>query len=323
MTDARPCPGHDCGTALPPGRTLCTRCVQRAERILGDLVAETEQLELTITRQDQMSRRRAHRKKGDDMPLPVNLKASEQGDSALSLLFEWADHVAAAHGVRGMPIRTTGVGRRVELVTRAVGILLRPDHLAWMGRDEQGPDCASAVWWVRRNLRRITDLPMERIPAGPCRAVVPVAVEVNGDGAIRVKLTKSRCELELWAAWGADVITCDGYGDPEQADLPARQRRGCGAMHTPANRDQFLRDAVADQLLPLRLMWDALPRLVPESYVSWETAKKWTQSQNGNAPRLFPRGINSRGVKLYLGADVLALAKPAKRGRRRQRRRSA
>ena len=304
MSD-RTCPGYGCSSPLD-NEYLCRRCQHRAERILGDLPALTRELRTTVTRQDRVATGR--RGMGAEQPLPVNVSASDRGRQVLELLFEWADFVAAAYGVKGLPVFARHIPLEA-LVPQAVSVLLARSD--WLRFNEQGPDLASAVWSVQQGLRRIVDCAEERLYAGPCYA------ELDGTG---------KCGLSLYRRWGADVIVCDGY----RPDTPG-PFQGCGASHAAVDRHAFLVASVEEHVLPLKLVWESLYVLVPGCDVPWRTALQWTKerrTRDATGPRvrirvtpplLTPAAVDWRGRPLYRGEDILRLAqdKKPRRGRRR------
>lgn len=326
MTEPRACPGYDCQSTLRESEFLCRRCVRRAERVIGDLTAEAHELDTTITRQAKIGG--GHKRmKGDEAPLPWNENAASKGDDALALLYEWADHIAQWFGEPGLPVRTTNpAGGREPLVRLASAILLR--HIDWLGPNEQSADLAHAMWVTRSRVRSLTDRPLERVWAGPCHALQPATVTEH-DGLITVSLKKSRCQLDLYRAWGAETLICDGHNDPD--DDP-----GCGAVHAiDDRRKRWMLAAVDEHLVPLKDVWENLPLMLPAdvSVPPWDTVRKWTQWReikdsegkvtNRIRPRLHPRTVTTRGVKLYRGRDILELVadEQPRAGRRRRTRR--
>lgn len=320
MTEPRNCPGyHPNGDKPIRDGYLCRGCQTRAERALGDLPALTRELETTVTRQDRVASA-GKRAEGHARPLVVNLDADRRGRTILELLFEWADYVAAWHHRTGLPVfsRDTPL---TTLVPRAVAMLL--EHPDWMRHNEQGPVLAEAAHNIRRDLRRLVDQPPARLLAGPCRADLGYPPELN-----------YRCELTLYRKWGSETITCDGH---RPDSTPGQWTpSGCGAVHTDTDRDTFLVDSVEERLLPLRMLWEALHRLVPGSTLDWKTVQRWTRERREpipakpgerqrytvTPPRLTPAGLDLDGNPLYRGSDVLRLARDdqPRRGRRRIRR---
>lgn len=335
MTDQRTCPGsHSIAHPAPALRNdehLCRGCVRHTERILGDLVALTRDVETTVTRQDRVGTRNGARAIGHDRPLPVNVHTSDKARKSLALLFEWADFVAERNSVRGLPsfARTIPLG---TLVPRAVAILLH--YSDWMRLDQQGPDCANAIRSVRRDLRALVDAPPERLYAGPCEA------DLGYD-----KTLGYRCSGQLFRRWGSEEITCDGYR-PDR--LIGEHRFGCGTVHATAERRTWMRAEVEERLLPLRVLWEDLYELVPGCELDWKTVRQWTQERRQRVAKRDTNGlerVDSRGkpmvtvivtpprlepqawdcdVPLYRGSDVLKLAEDGglRRGRRRRTRRS-
>lgn len=314
--ETRICPGHDCGASLRDGY-LCRSCQRRAERILSDLPALARELEVTVTRQDRISRP-GKRGKGAAQPSVVNFTAEQRGRRESELLFEWTDFVAAWYGTKGLPLfaRHVPLG---QLIPASVSLLLgRSD---WMRSHEQGPELASAIWYVRSGLSRIVDCREERLYAGPCHA------DLGYDQPYL-------CQFGLYRKWGAEDIVCDGHR-PGVPGLSA----GCGTIHPAAERHAFLVASVEEQLLPLKLVWESLYVLIPGCEVAWKTAQQWTKPRHERLtvatkvggervrirttpPRLTEASVDWRGQPLYRGDDILRLAqdKRPRRGRRRVQR---
>lgn len=318
-TDATRDTCHGCGANLQAA-VLCNRCVRITERRLGDLPALVEQLELTVSRQSRGGGRGGgHRKKGDEQPLPFNLAAS--GKRALiALLEEWADVIAQGAGIPGLPLRPA-VTSDTDRVRVAVGRMLTRQSLNWLRTGNQAAGAFDAIWSIRDQLRSAIDRRPERLYAGPCNAQLSVTVDVDEHGAIEILEKPSRCTFGLYRKWGEDVITCDGYDPTSRIQLPL----GCGATHTVDERRDFLLASVEDHLLPLRVVWESLYVLLPDSDVTWETARKWPRRQRNVPPRLTARTLTDHGVELFRGGDILDLARDEapRVGRRRQRTRRA
>lgn len=342
-TTTRTCPGqHSTERPAPALRNdeyLCSGCVHRAERVLGDLPALAHDLEVTVSRQARTYRAAPRGGVPDEdwrrtdqalapRPLPVDVATSERARTVCALLFEWADYIATWHRMKGMPV-FAAYRPLTELVPQAVAILLSKTD--WMRSNEQGPDLATAMHCVRRDLRNLIDTRPERLYAGPCHADLGYDPELG-----------YRCELPIYREWGHDEITCDGH---QQQPRPGRwYSTGCGSVHATSTRRDWLRAEIEERLLPLRLVWEDLHELVPGSQLEWKTVKQWTEERrtrvpqrdktgrpildqtgrekvriNVTPPRLEPQAW-SGATPLFRGADILRLAedKPARRGRRRR-----
>lgn len=323
MSD-RTCPGHGCDRPLRD-EYLCRGCQRKAERVLGDLVALTRELETTVSRQDKIAMP-GKRGKGHEQPSPANVTAAQRGRTILGLLFEWADFVAERHNMIGLPVfaayRPLG-----ELVPTAVAILL--SKAEWMRHDEQGPALVEAIHQVRHQLRRLVDQPPTRLYAGPCRADLGYDTEL---GYV--------CQLPLYRKWGSDEITCDGHLPQQDPGQP--RPTGCGHTHPAADRRDFMVASVEENLLPLRLLWESLYVLLPEAgQLDWLTVQQWTRERRQRSvigttstgrdkvritvtpARLEPAGTDLNGRPLYRGKDVLRLARDGERRRGRRRLRPA
>lgn len=312
------CPA--CGR--PTGDVLCSSCVRRTERYLRDIPKLANDLELTITRQAVGGGFGGKRKKGDEQPLPYNDHASRKQRDVVALLVEWCDHIAADNNVRTLPIMPT-VDEYRRRAGAACAIILQ--HIRWFRVHTDAPDAASAMEWVRDQLRVAVDRPPERVWAGPCMAPIPLSVHED-DGVITVALKASTCDLDLYRKWGQDIIVCDGHNDPDESN-------GCLAQHPASERAEFLVEHVTEQLLPLRLVWESLYVLLPKCPVAWETARKWPRPRriedaDGKItvvpPRLVSRAVSAKThAQLFRGGDILDLARDETKraGRKRTRHR--
>jgi hypothetical protein len=99
------------------------------------------------------------------------------------------------------------------------------------------------------------------------------------------------------------TVTCNGYRSNDPAD------RGCGAVHTLADRYEWLLDSVEDALLPLATWQAALPKLFPG--LAWPNRSTWWRWVFGEEPkrRLFAKSLDRSGVELFRGGDIVELVR--------------
>ena len=132
--------------------------------------------------------------------------------------------------------------------------------------------------------------------AGPCRSVTVVAdVVCDLSGMISLDLGVEKiCHATLWTRLDSRYVVC----------------RECQVRHPVAERRTWLVTQVADALVPLNMLVDALPTLIGVT-VSRDTARKWVARG-----RLQPRGLSVGGVDLFRGADVMELARSSQARRK-------
>lgn len=288
MTDVR-CKVCDAPTG--DDAWLCRGDTSHLEVVLAELPTLLDELSVTLTRQDHISRvsssgRRAAPERPDDRPedephlgvkeqgSPMHLGAAAAFDDADDTLGTWACHIAEH---RAVPLDLPA-GR--SQAARCALWLLR--HVASLRLDEAVGELYDEVTYVHGQVERVINRPADRIYAGPCHADV-----VKGqDDTLRVE----RCELDLYARWGADTITCDGWN--------ADDGQGCRTVHTAADRHGFQLDAVEGALLPLALLRAAVPRMMGREKPDRRTVDSWVR--RGLLPQV---GLDRHGDGLFRGSD--------------------
>jgi hypothetical protein len=165
--------------------------------------------------------------------------------------------------------------------------------------DEAAGDMHGEIVRLRDQLRRFVDRSPAPLFAGPCHAPLPAG----------------RCQRDLYAwinPFAIDprdqserpTVTCNGYGSRAEGD------RGCGAVHTLADRYEWLLASVDDALLPLVVWQQALPKLFPGlAWPNRTTWWRWTQHEDPSKRRLLPKSIDREGLELFRGGDIVDLVR--------------
>jgi transcription elongation factor Elf1 len=139
-------------------------------------------------------------------------------------------------------------------------------------------------------MRRRIDLPPTYFYCGPCNGRT-VSMQLTADnGMLTYEAETEKCTGSLYALLTSKTVSC----------------RNCGTIYDVATRRQWLLAELEDALLPLRLVWEALPRLVGVQ-PDWETVRRWPKL---TGPRhLDVRGLTTTDVELFRAGDVLALVR--------------
>jgi hypothetical protein len=128
-------------------------------------------------------------------------------------------------------------------------------------------------------IERAVDRVETRTWVGPCLAEV------------RTMEADTLCMSELFARDG--VIKCDGW----HQDQP-----GCGKVHDPADRRDWLLQSLEDAVVPLSELLAALPDLMGVPMPPKVTVRQWRFQK-----RLPVHNIDRYGVELYRGGDLINL----------------
>jgi hypothetical protein len=180
--------------------------------------------------------------------------------------------------------------------------------------DEAAAEMFEEILDLRDELRRFVDRSPAPFFAGPCHAATPEPDKTVGDGDKAVPLVeRGTCHRDLYAwinPFAIDprdqserpTVTCNGYGSRAEGD------HGCGAVHTLADRGEWLVASVDDALLPLATWQAALPRLFPAlTWPNRSTWWRWTSHEEESKRRLLPKSIDRSGVELFRGGDIVDL----------------
>jgi hypothetical protein len=273
-----------CGAATDA--YVCVTCARRYVDDLGDVPALVHELRVTLSRQARVSLRVGS--KSADIPLPFDWSASITLDTLLLTLAAWAAIVTGEAPSTRFP--TTAVD--------ALSTLL--GHSDWVRISPFGPQAIDEIGYIVNEARKVIDQPAIKWYAGPCRATsYTYDVEHTGSDTVILSLVREvHCDNALYATPGASTVVCTA----------------CRARHDVATRREWLLAEAEDALLPLALIWEALPGLgVPQP--SWDTVRKWPQ--RAGARRLEARGLTLSGVELFRCGDVMHFARQGNRVVRR------
>lgn len=282
---------------------MCSRCVARYARQLGDVPALLAELELSAARLGRAGSLARGSGKGSAAPLPFDPAAVDLVREITGTLIAWAE------GVRlDLHVPSRGLaGRPVDL---AVGFLLRERD--WVS---DGPGAGELVRWLDGATvaarRTILGRQRDRWFAGVCGADVVRFESV--DGVLTPFIL--RCESRLFASTHALEVRC-----PD-----------CEASWSVESRRAQLVLYAQEFELPLKMITAALPWLAGVG-VKPETWRKWTHARLDRrrtfvvspagvarrvrlrrAPQLVARGLDADGVELFRVGDVIDLAVEAAR----------
>lgn len=153
------------------------------------------------------------------------------------------------------------------------------------------------------DLHAVLDKAVDRAPsalyAGPCHATVIEVHSEERNGTVYVTTSTGQCQRDLYTWPNAEEIVCNGYRSDTAGD------QGCGAVHSLAEREHWLRAAVDDALLPLATWQTALPKLLPQ--LTWPTRSTWWRWLQ--AERLTARSVDRSATELYRGGDLVDLVR--------------
>jgi hypothetical protein len=323
----------------PTNAFLCTPCTDELEQAFTELPGLVADVVITATGQANAYRYASRREPSDAAAPDGGALIRHAGD----VLGTWARHLAETRGVplvlnvgqrREGPVCAShvhsftagGCGLDRDPVTgdfscaslhcghQSCTVIRNGEHagttaalVRWFLRnrnairfDEAAAEIHSDVLRLRDRLRQFVDRSPAPFFAGPCHAPSP---------------TGGRCQRDLYAwinPFAIDprdqserpTVTCNGYGSRVEGD------RGCGAVHTLADRYEWLLASVDDALLPLAVWQQALPKLFPGlAWPARSTWWRWTAHEDPVKRRLLPKSIDREGVELFRGGDIVDLVR--------------
>lgn len=251
-------------TAMTDG-FLCQRCGAKLKKVLAEMPALIDELEITATKQDKIGAG-GKRGKGDEAPLPFNWSASDQLFAIMNTLGTWARHMFEARYPSDAPfplgepaVFVTDVlvtVRRnrwfVSRETRMVREESRPGAVEiaqWLlgmvqsiRMDEAGGQIYDEVTYAHDQAQRLIDRPEPEIYAGRCDAA---DVRVRADDG-RLTPHVSPCGADLYARLVDRAVTC----------------KVCGAEYDLAERKKDLLGRIPDLLAPTVAIANALTTLL-------------------------------------------------------------
>lgn len=271
---------------------LCRADTDALAVVLAELPELLTEAAVTFSRQDHIaqvgsSARRRTDDRPDDRPedqpdlgvkeqrSPAHLRAMAVREEADNTLGTWAAHIAEH---RGADLVLSGAGTQAQRCSRW---LLR--NLPSIRLDEACGDLWDEVSYLHGDLEHLINRPLERVYAGPCHA----EIEVGSDDTLRLE----RCERDLYARWGGERITCDGWNGDGQ---------GCRTEHTLVGRREFLEAAVNGAVLPLSVLREAVPQILDMSRPDRRTVDAWVRDG-----RLVVVGLDRAGSPTFRGADFV------------------
>jgi len=279
------------------GGFACKACVRHLERTIGDMPALLAELEATISRQSH-TYRAARAENEAEQPVRygprtrprVDIEAVETRWDVQNTLTTWARHLAGSRGDKGptFAIRTRRRRLRVHRNRMEVWYELGPWRenldllVGWLLTnidsvrfDEAADQIIDEIGYARRQLEAAIDRSPERYYAGPCQT----------------EHADSCCVRDLY--WRHDgSLVCDGHrGD----------HSGCRTEHSVSERQEWLRDRVAEQLWTLDDALDALAlwrlQVPPRGVIG-----QWVRSG-----RLPVHGLTRRGEPTYSLIELVTL----------------
>lgn len=322
------CRAADC--ERPTSAFLCRACADELSEAFGDLPGLVNDVLDAATRQARVYRATSHKRQPDpdwrgspdaigQSPMPLDPDAIAMLDRVRNTLTTWARHLIEARGLPAPDMRVpaivtedvyvTVVRNRWRIIrepriireqrTRSLAELVRwlLAHADTIRLDEAAGEIHRDIVGLRDDLLRAVDRSPSPFYAGPCHAQTTEPTTTTRDGTIYVQTVSRRCERQLYAWPGAKEIRCDGYRSSEPGD------EGCGAVHTFAERDAWLRDAVEEALLTIDEMASVLPRMF-KAYPQPPRSVMHAWVRQG---RLVAHGLNHAGQPTFTGADMLEL----------------
>ncbi len=177
---------QECGVCTHPvgdQATICAPCTGSLSRRLKDLPELADDLETTMSRQDQLAGR-SDGGKSSDTPLFWKDRAGDALRTLRDMLRRWAEQFSGADpAATDVPV--------ADLARFLHNILVR------IRQHEAAPQFAVACEDAFRECRRIIDKPVDRVYLGPC------GLEEGNEAT---------CREELFVRPGADTATCTSCG---------------------------------------------------------------------------------------------------------------
>lgn len=286
----------------PTDGFICAHHGARLEKVLAEMPALIDDLEITATKQDRINPG-GKRGKGDEAPLPFNWSAGDQLWAVANTLGTWARHMFESRHPDGTPfplgepaqfavdVRVV-VRRNRWFISRETRLVRQarpagPTEVArWLlgqvqsiRMDEAGGRLYDEVTYAHDQAQRIIDRPEPEIYAGRCDAA-DVRVIVEG-GALMT--TIGVCGSDLYARLVDKAVKCPT----------------CGAEYDLALRKKDLLARVDDEWARPHIIANALTSL--DEPVTPETLRKWIERKY--IPQV---GIDDDGKPLYRVGDVVA-----------------
>lgn len=206
---------------------LCAACGQLLAKELRTVGWISDELDVTLSRQDRIGVQQGGHKPGKEVerPLPYNVGAAEAGWILHDVLAVTARDLAEQRGIEHLPdgmVSASFIGPLLPGLQRipANYVDSSPSIAAWLARhvdairhDEGGGQTYDELTDAIASARRIIDAPAGRIFAGPCGS----------------ETDAGRCGADLYAHVDAPSVSCAECGakwdtGERRADLLARAR---------------------------------------------------------------------------------------------------
>lgn len=270
--DDRPvCALDGCDRKLPTDSpsTVCTRCLNRLERNLGDITSLAHELEVTITRQNVTST--GGGRVTGERPLAYNAEASDRADNLHRTLAAW---VAVARAATHSPEQALG-----GMTTPRLGHALLCALPGLIKRDDI-TDLIDEVTYAIRKARQIIDKAPDRWYVGTCDHVEHL--EACDDDLCESTDHEVECGAELYAIAGHDTVVC----------------RTCSTEHNVPERRLAMLLEADDELMTLTQLTTAVGLTGAET-ITRKSLEGWVRRG-----RLIRAG-NNGATATYRVGDVL------------------
>lgn len=174
-----------CPRPVPDVAYGCPHCALDLARKLDQLAAFLPELEVTISRQDQIGSGGA-RASGAEVPLPYRPEVAERAEAIRGELTTWARVV---HDETGHVL----VGDTLPAMARYIA-----EAVDWARYRQQWPEFHGGLRPLLGSTLGLIDRPADKVYLGPCRTVNPV--------------TQDACWVDVLAKPGAAFGTCRECG---------------------------------------------------------------------------------------------------------------
>ncbi|GAA1766068.1 hypothetical protein [Streptomonospora arabica] len=260
-TTGTPC--HLCGRPSGDDAYACTTCAETLRDALREITGEdlphglADDLDTALAKQGTKPERDGARTKASEVPLPIDVRASEAAGVLRNTLATW---VRVVHEDQPKPLP-------VDALPAMAGWLL--PLCGWLRGRDYGPECIDEITHAVQQARRAVDIPAVSVYVGPCECGAAVYARTGSPlGTCR----------ECGAQWGvaeqrewmrnAAEDTLMTAAEIARATSRPSALVSPGTVRSWASRGRLEAHGHNERKHPLYRLGDALNLLAPEGQIA-------------------------------------------------------